>query len=632
MRPSCVPSRTGARLHSRLPRKEDAKAKTWRERLAEFREALSNLPRAFVLLWEADRASTLGMSAITVVNAAFPAAQAWAGKMILDGVVASIKLGRSPADGVRSVLPFVLLELGLVLSRSVASQAYQLLHNLIDLRLGYLVTGRIVRKALSLEMRWFEDPEFYDKLQNARRQSEYRAMAIVTDGFQAAQNVLTLGSFLVILLAFNPYIALLLCGAAIPTFLVQTRYSRLSFRLQTWRAPETREMNYIEQLLTMDDAMKEVKLFELGEPLLKTHGAMFWKIFTEDAALAKARSFYSLLWGGVSTLAYYGAWVWIVEKTVAGELTLGGMTFYLSLFVQSQGSFQGLLDNIGGLFENGLFLKNLFDFLGLSVGAARPVASPRPAEDPSRGVEFDGVWFRYPGTDKWVLEDFSLNIRPGEKIALVGENGAGKTTMIKLLTRLYEPERGRVLLHGVDLRHFSAAELHRRVGALFQDYVHYQLSLRENIGFGAVEHAGDMARVEAAARKGGADEIAKELPKGYASRLGRWFEDGHDLSGGQWQKIALGRAFMREGEVLVLDEPTSSLDAESEAAIFERMRALTEGKTVLLVSHRFSTVRMADRIVVLKSGRIEELGSHDELVARGGVYARLFELQARGYR
>jgi ATP-binding cassette subfamily B protein len=611
---------------------EEKKDKTWRERLVEFREALGNLPRAFALLWEADPASTVGMGAIAVVNAAFPAGQAWAGKMIIDGVVASVKLGRTPAEGVRAVLPYILLEFGLVMARNVAAQAYQLLHNLIDLRLGYLVTGRIVRKALSLDMRWFEDPEFYDKLQNARRQSEYRAMAIVTDGFQATQNLLTLASFLVILLAFNPLVALLLCGAAIPAFLVQTRYSRISFRLQTWRAPETREMNYIEQLLTMDNAMKEVKLFELGEPLLKSHGDMFWKIFHEDAALARTRSLYSLFWGMFSTLAYYGAWVWIVMRTVAGALTLGGMTFYLTLFSQSQGTFQALLDNVGGLFENGLFLKNLFDFMGLQSLPPASDLGPRPAEDRSRGVEFEGVWFRYPDAEKWVLEDFSLNIRPGEKIALVGENGAGKTTLIKLLTRLYQPERGRVLFHGVDLRHFSGEELHRRIGALFQDYVHYQLSLRENVGFGAIEHAGDLARVEAAAIKGGADEIAKELPKGYASRLGRWFDDGHDLSGGQWQKIALGRAFMRDGEVLILDEPTSSLDAQAEAAVFERLRALTEGKTVLLVSHRFSTVRMADRILVLKAGRIEEIGSHDELVAKGGTYAKLFELQARGYR
>jgi ATP-binding cassette subfamily B protein len=522
---------------------------------------------------------------------------------------------------VRAVAPYLLLEFVLVLAKDISARGRQLVQNLIDLRLGFMVTGRIVRKALTLEMRWFEDPEFYDKLQNARRQSEYRAMAIVNDGFFAVQNALSLISFMAILLVFNPWIALILCAAAIPTFIVQTRYSRDNFRLQTWRAPETREMNYIEQLLTMDDAVEEVKLFELGETLLKEHGETFWKTFREDAALARARTLYGLLWGTLSTVAYYGAWIWVIRLTVLGKLTLGSMTFYIALFSQSQGVFQGLLSNVASLFENSLFLKNLFDFLDLPGETARPRVGARPAEDRSRGVEFDRVWFKYPKSEKWILEDFSLKIKPGEKLALVGENGAGKTTIIKLLTRLYEPERGTVKLNGVDLRDFAPEEIHRRVGAIFQDYVRYQRTLGENVGFGAIERAKDMPVVEAAGRKSGADEVAAGLSKGYASRLGRWFDDGHNLSGGQWQKVALGRAFMRDGEVLILDEPTSSLDAEAEAAVFERMKALAEGKTALLVSHRFSTVRMADRIVVLKAGRIEELGSHDELVARGGTYA-----------
>ena len=608
------------------------KDKGWRERFDEARAALGNVPRAFALLWEAAPGCTVGLTAITVVDAAFPAAQAWAAKMILDGVVASIKLGRTPQDGVRAVAPYLILEFVLVLAKDFGSRGRALVRELIDLRLGYLVTGRIVRKALTLDMRWFEDPAFYDKLQNARRQSEYRAMAVVDNGFFALQNALSLISFLAILLVFNPWVALALCAAGIPAFVVQTRYSRLEFRLQTWRAPETREMNYIEQLLTMDDAVKEVKLFELGDPLLKAHAETFARAYGEDAALARKRTLYGVLWGTLSIFAYYGAWVWVIGRTVAGALTLGGMTFYLSLFSQSQGAFQGLLDNVGRLFENGLFLKNLFDFLGLLPKDAARAPGPRPPEDRSRGIEFEGVWFRYPSGERWILEDFSLKVRPGEKLALVGENGAGKTTLIKLLTRLYEPDRGRVLLHGVDLRHYSADELHRRIGAIFQDFVRYQRTLRENIGFGAVEKVDDLPAVEAAARKSGADEVARGLAKGYAARLGRWFEDGHDLSGGQWQKVALGRAFMRDGEVLILDEPTSSLDAEAEAAVFERLKALAAGKTALLVSHRFSTVRMADRIVVLKAGRIEEQGTHDELVARGGVYARLFELQARGYR
>jgi ATP-binding cassette subfamily B protein len=608
------------------------KDKNWRERLVEARAALANVPRAFSLLWEAAPGGTVGLTAITLTDAAYPAATAWAAKMILDGVVTSIKLGRTPSEGVHAVAPYLLLEFGLVLAKDMSARGRQLVQNLIDLRLGFLVTGRIVRKALTLEMRWFEDPEFYDKLQNARRQSEYRAMAIVNDGFFAVQNALSLISFMAILLVFNPWIALVLCAAAIPTFIVQTRYSRDNFRLQTWRAPETREMNYIEQLLTMDDAVEEVKLFELGETLLKEHGETFWKTFREDAALARSRTLYGLLWGTLSTVAYYGAWVWVIRLTVLGQLTLGSMTFYIALFSQSQGVFQGLLSNVASLFENGLFLRNLFDFLDLPGVAARPRVGPAPIEDRSRGVEFNHVWFKYPKSEKWILEDFSLTIKPGEKLALVGENGAGKTTLIKLLTRLYEPERGTVKLNGVDLRDFAPEEIHRRVGAIFQDYVRYQRTLGENVGFGAIERARDLPSVEAAGRKSGADEVAAGLTKGYASRLGRWFDDGHNLSGGQWQKVALGRAFMRDGEVLILDEPTSSLDAEAEAAVFERMKALAEGKTALLVSHRFSTVRMADRIVVLKSGRIEELGTHDELIALGGTYARLFELQARGYR
>ncbi len=429
--------------------------------------------------------------------------------MILDGVVTAIKSGLSPEGGVRSVAPYVIFAFGLVVAREITGRGRSLARGLIDLRLGYLVTGSIVRKALTLDMRWFEDPAFYDKLQNARRQSEYRAMAVVDNGFYALQNALSLASFLTILLVFNPWVALALCAAGIPAFIVQTRYSRLEFRLQTWRAPETRELNYIEQLLTMDEAVKEVKLFGLGEPLMRLHAETFRRAFSEDAALARARSLYGALWATLSILAYYGAWVWVIAKTIGGGLTLGAMTFYLTLFSQSQGAFQGLLDNVGRLFENGLFLKNLFDFLNLEPKAAASLPGPRPPEDRSRGIEFEDVSFRYPNGERPVLENFSLRIRPGEKLAIVGENGAGKTTLIKLLTRLYEPDKGRVLLNGVDLRHYPLEELHRRIGAIFQDFVRYQRTLAENVGLGAVEKMGDRAAIEAAAHRGGADEVAR---------------------------------------------------------------------------------------------------------------------------
>lgn len=567
-----------------------------------------------------------------MVGAILPVSQAWVTKLIIDGVLRSLRLGLTPQNGLRSVLPYVLAEFGLLLAGSINGQLRQLVDKLISHRLGHLINTRIIRKSLGLEARFFEDAEFYDKMQNARRQSEFRVMALVNGGFLLAQNLLTLASFLALLLAFNPWVALILFGAAIPAFVVQCGYSQLNFRLETWRTPETRSMAYMEQLLTLDTTVKEIKLFGLGEPLLERYAKIFWRIFEEDAALARSRSLKSLLWGLVASLSYYGAYVWILLVTLSGAITLGAMTLYITLFNQSQGTFQGLLNNINSLYENGLFLENLFSFFELKSEVPVLDQKSRPPEDSRRGIEFRGVWFQYPGRTEWAVEDLTLEIGPSEKLALVGENGAGKTTLIKLLLRLYEPSRGAVLFRGVDLRYFSPEELHLRIGAIFQDFVHYHLPLGENIGFGAVEHLEDQARIEAAAAKSGADEVARGLPEGYKAMLGRWFDKGSELSGGQWQKIALARAFMGEREVLVLDEPTAALDAGAEYEIFRKFQDLSEGKIALLVSHRFSTVRMADRIAVLKAGRIEELGSHAELLARGGTYAKLFELQARGYR
>jgi ATP-binding cassette subfamily B protein len=609
-----------------------AKALTWRERLTEFGTALRNAPRAFELLWEADRSGTVGLSFCTLLGSALPVSQAWVTKLLIDGVLGSVKAGRPAADGFRAVAPYIAAEFGLIFLGMVNGQLRQLFEKLIDHRLGHLVNTRIMRKALSLEARYFEDADFYDKMQNARRQSEYRVMGLVRSGFLIVQNLLTLVSFVTVLMAFNPWVALILFGAAVPAFIVQAQYSQLSFRLEMWRTPETRSMNYLEQLLTLDTTVKEVKLFGLGEPLLARYASTFWRIFNEDAALARGRSIKSLLWGLLSTGAYYGAYAWITFLTLAGRITLGQMTMYITLFSQSQGTFQGMLEGVASVYENGLFLQNLFAFLGLESQSAGLPKAERPAEDPLRGIEFEDVWFQYPGRKDWAVQGLTLSIGPSEKLALVGENGAGKTTLIKLITRLYEPTKGRVLFRGVDLRYFSPEELHLRVGAIFQDFVKYHLAFSENVGFGAIEHLEDRRRIEEAAKKSGADEIAAALPKGLDTMLGRWFDSGHELSGGQWQKIALGRAFMGEREVLILDEPTAALDAGAEFEIFQRFQSLADGKITLLVSHRFSTVRMADRIAVLKAGKIEELGSHEELLANGGTYARLFELQAQGYR
>lgn len=625
----------GARDRSRTASASAAPAwrsLSWSERWLDVRGALRNLPRAVRLVWEAHRVSTIGIALVTLLSAGLPASQAWAGKLIVDAVVKTLEV-RAPVEvGLRAVLPFLLLEFALIVLSALLAQARSLFEHVLHARVDHRVTTDIMRKALALDLESFENAEFYDQLQNARREGGRRALSSVNTAFGLVQGLLTLLSFIVILLAFSPLVALILFAATIPAFLAQTRYSSLHFRLLTWRAPEARRMQYLQHVLTVDSSAKEVKLFGLGEPLLRRYDDQFWQFYREDTGLAIQRSRLSVVWGLLSSGSYYAAYGYIVLRTISGSITLGDMTLYLALCRQSQGTFQGLLGSISSLYEGGLFLNHVFDFLKLeprmqSSPSGRLV--PRPI---SGGIEFRGVGFRYPGREDWALRDVSLRIGPGEKIALVGANGAGKTTLIKLLTRLYDPTEGQILLDGVDLRDYDLDDLRARIGVIFQDFVRYQATVRENIGFGQIDALDDEARLVGAAERGGADEVIAALPQGYEAMLGRWFDRGNELSGGQWQKIALARAFMRDGEVLVLDEPTAALDAEREYEIFKRFHNLTEGKIALLISHRFSTVRMADRIAVLEGGRLTELGTHHELLQQEGTYARLFNLQAAGYR
>lgn len=605
---------------------------SWRSRAAEVRAAFGNTPRAFALVWQCSRGATVAMAGLTLVSAVLPAGQAWAGKLIVDAVVFSAGHGLSPQQGLMRVTPYLGLEFALILVGMASSQLRSLAEHILHSELANHINTLIMRKALSLDLHYFEDATFYDKLQNARREADWNALRIVDDSFLMAQSAITMLSLTALLVRFSPWLALILFGAAVPTFIAQSRFARLTFRVLSWRAPESRWLTYMEELLTAHDAVKEVKLFNLGETLLGRYEKLFHKFHAEDTAIAMKRTIASVGWGLLSTLSYYGSYGWIIWRAVGGTITLGDMTMYLGVFRQAQSSFRSLFDGLGRLYENNLFLDNLFGFLALKPIMPNPETGLQVPAPIRQGIEFRGVSFTYPGKEAPALCDVNLHIQPGERIALVGLNGAGKTTLVKLLTRLYDPTDGQILLDGVDLREYDLSSLHRRIGVIFQDFVRYHFSARENIGFGQIDALGDQPRVVAAAQKGGAHPIIEKLPEGYETQLGRRWNKGQELSGGEWQKIALARSFMREAEVLVLDEPTASLDAEAEYEVFRRFGELTDGRIAVLISHRFSTVRMANRIVVIEGGRIGEVGSHDELMRRGGTYARLFNLQAEGYR
>ncbi len=612
--------------------KADKEKRSWAERWQETKTTFANIPIAFKLVWEAHPGVTSAVAAMTLLVALLPVAQAWAGKLIVDAVVHSINNKLSVEEGLNNALPFLLLEFILITINTGLSQIEAFLEHLMNARLAHSIQTAIMKKALSLDMHFFEDASFYDSLQKARREINWRPLAMVKNSFLIVQNLITLASVIIILLAFSPFVALILFGATIPSFMAQLYYSKLEFRLLNWRAPQFRRRAYWEHLLTADSSMKEVKLFGLGEPLLKRYDKEFWDLYAEDASLAKRRTVMSLLCGLLATASFYAAYAWTVWRTISGSISLGDMTLYLALFRQTQGSFRGLFYSASQLYEGNLFISNLMGFLKLESSYSPP---EQPAPVPpakNKGVEFRNVSFRYPNREEWTLRNVSLTIKPGEKLALVGANGAGKTTLVKLMTRLYEPTEGQILLDGVDLRDYEISELHERIGVIFQDFVRYHVTARENIGFGQIKALGDEPRILNASKRGGADTVVAELSEGYDTMLGSWFERGRELSGGQWQKVALSRAFMRDGEVLVLDEPTAALDAEREYEIFQRFRELTEGKIAVLISHRFSTVRMADRIAVIEGGEITELGSHAELVALGGTYASLFNMQAEGYR
>jgi ATP-binding cassette subfamily B protein/ATP-binding cassette subfamily C protein len=592
---------------------------------------LRYLPRTFALVRESSRAFAVGMVALLLGQAALPASMAWVGKLIVDAVVAAARTGDAAERW--HVLKLVGLEAFLMALSTAMSRGQALLRDLMRASLGNHVNTLILEKATTLELRHFEDADFYDKMQNARREASMRPLSMALETASLLQQLLILASYAALLARLSPWSVLLIVVASVPAFVAEAKLSGQSFRLNTWRAPEGRRQNYLEWILTRDSHVKEAKLFNLGPLVLQRYRALFDKFYSEDRALALKKSAAGLALGFLSLAAFYGAYAFMAVRAALGAITLGDLTLYLSVFRQGQTAIQSALASIGSLYEDGLFMSNLFAYLDIGTGGELPRRLPplSPVQARAQAIEFRGVSFRYPGTDKWVLRGVDLKLAPGEKMALVGENGAGKSTLIKLLMRLYDPTEGEILYGGVDLRDMDARDLRDRIGVLFQDFVRYQFTAKENVGVGWVPAIDDRARIERAVDDGGARSLIEELPQKLDTMLGGWFEEGHELSGGQWQKIALARAFMRDSEVLILDEPTAALDAEAEHELFRRLQELAHERTAILISHRFSTVRRADRIAVLRDGRIEELGTHAELIQRNGRYAHLFRLQASGY-
>ncbi|MEH1888151.1 MAG: ABC transporter ATP-binding protein [Nostoc sp.] len=588
--------------------------------------------RAVSLVWTTSRSLTILLASLTLVAGLLPGAISYISKLIVDAVVFASQVNSH--NGFVNIYPslfYVGLEASAVILLAGSQRGLTICQSLLRALMGQRVNVLILEKALTLDLRQFEDSEFYDKLTNARREASVRPLSLVSRTFGLVQNALSLITYGILLVNFSVWAVLVLILAAMPVFIAETKFAGEAFRLFSWRASETREQHYLENLLAREDFVTEVKLYQLGEMLLGRYRNLFDQLYGEDRDLTLRRGLWGYLLGLVSTGAFYLAYAWIVLETVLGKISLGDMTMYLTVFRQGQSTFSNALTSIGGMYEDNLYLSNLYDFLEEKVPQTWGKATI--GLNPQDGIRFENVSFTYPGSSKPALRNISLHLKPREKLAIVGENGSGKTTLIKLLTRLYTPDSGRIFLDGLDLQEWDVDVLRRRIGVIFQNFVRYQFTVGENIGVGDVEHLENKTNWQTAAQKGMAQSFIDQLPQSFQTQLGRWFKEGQELSGGQWQKIALSRAFMRsQADILVLDEPTSAIDAQAEFEIFNHFRAITQNQMVLLISHRFSTVRMADKIVVIENGEVIEQGTHKELLQLGGRYANLFQLQAAGYQ
>ena len=610
-------------MHPPTSRRPEGEA-TWRTRLASMR----NIRPLLAMVWETSPVLVSTTTVLRLFRALLPLAMLWVSKLILDGVVGWIRRGNGDA---RYIWKLVALELGLAILSDLLGRANSLADSLLGDRFTNRVSVRLIEHATRLDLASFEDPVFYDKLERARRQTTGR-IGLLAAVLNVAQDTLSLISLSAGLIVFSPWLMVLLVAAVIPAFLGETHFTTLAYSVLYRWTPQRRLLDYIRLLGASNQSAKEVKIFGLGTHLSERYHEVSERIYEENKKVAVKRAGVGFLLNLVSTGGYYGAYAVVLIRTLAGAISVGTFTFLTGAFSRSRMFIEKILQSFTDISEQALYLKDLFEFFEMEPGI-RSVPGALPAPRPIRaGFEFRDVGFAYPGSARMVVDHINFRLEPREKIALIGENGAGKTTLVKLLARLYDPTAGQILLDGTDLRDYNVEDLRKEIGVIFQDYMRYELLAKENIGFGKIEALTDQDRIESAAQKSLAFQVIGKLPNGYDQMIGRRFEGGVDLSGGEWQKFALARAYMRDAQLLILDEPTATLDARAEYEVFRRFAELTRDRMAVLISHRFSTVRMADRILVLENGQIREQGTHHQLVTLGGRYAELFELQAAGYR
>ncbi|KAF1710630.1 ABC transporter ATP-binding protein [Pseudoxanthomonas kalamensis DSM 18571] len=602
-------------------------------------DAMRNLPPFLKQVWATSPALAVTSIGLRLIRALMPLATLYIGKLIIDEVVRLVglglpfdQLGDAWRDGMLNHLLWLLaLEFGLAILSDLLGRLVGYADTLLSELFNNATSIRLMEHAATLDLEDFEDADLQDQLERARRQTMGRSnlMSLL---FGQAQDTITVISLAAGLVVYAPWLIVLLAVALVPAFLGESHFNTQGYSLNFRWTPERRQLEYLRQAGASVETAKEVKIFNLNRFLIDRYRDLANKFYLANRQLARQRAFWGTLLAALGTMGYYAAYGYIAWRTVRGDFSIGDLTFLAGSFQRLRQLLEGLLAGFSQVASQALYLDDLFSFFEVQpeiVSPPHPVAFPRPI---CRGFVFEGVGFRYPGAERWAVRELSFELRAGEVLALVGENGAGKTTLVKLLARLYDPDEGRILLDGHDLRDYDIDELRANIGVIFQDFVRYHLTAGENIGMGQVEFIGDGERIRRAAERGMADEVVATLPHGYDQLIGRRFHTGLDLSGGQWQKIAIARAYMRDAQVMILDEPTAALDARSEFEVFQRFKELSDDRTAVLISHRFSSVRMADRILVLDQGKVEASGTHEQLMAQGGRYAELFELQAAGYR